>query len=206
MFGLRAWLYDVSMRRLEHRCLAPLRRELLSQVTGRVLEIGAGTGASLGHYPSEVLPGLIVTDPSQYMLRRLAKRCAEFRLEPPRAMTAERLEFPDNRFDYVVSCFALCTVENPAQAIGEIKRVLRSGGRLVFLEHICAPDGARRRRWQGWLRGIWRWVAGGCDLCRRTDRTIADGGLVWERLDRSELESGPGILRQTIRGLAVKKA
>ncbi|GAY16866.1 class I SAM-dependent methyltransferase [Mycobacterium sp. shizuoka-1] len=152
------WLGEVAgMRRR--------RRALLAGAHGRVVEIGAGTGLNVRHYP-EGLDDLVLTEPEPGMRRKLAHAVAR-RALAARILDApaERLPVADASVDTVVSTLVLCTVDDPESALREIARILRPGGRLLFVEHVRA-----RSRWlataQDALLRPWRGFAGGC-VCNR---------------------------------------
>jgi len=130
--------YDAGLLLLERR-LAGWRQELLAGVHGRVLEVGAGTGANLPHYP----PGtdLVLTEPSARMLGRAQARAAELgRSADIQLAPAQSLPFPDATFDAVVSTLVFCNVPEPAAGLAEIRRVLKPGGRLLMIEHVRPPN------------------------------------------------------------------
>src|SRR5438552_11508524 len=136
---LMAPLYDRISRGSEEAGLGELRQDLLAGATGRVLEIGAGTGVNLPHY-GDSIESLVVTDPEPPMLRRLRDKARE---QAPQAeilqAPAEDLPFDDASFDAVVSTFVLCGAD-PERALAEVRRVLRPGGSLLFLEHVRSDD------------------------------------------------------------------
>ena len=137
--------YDRQMRRVEKAGLTDLRTELVSQAAGTVLEIGGGTGANLAHYRPAVT-SLTITEPDVSMLKRLERQVSA---QAPATMVlrapAEDLPFEDDTFDVVVSTLVLCGVDDQPRALREIRRVLRPGGRFLFLEHVRAADPAARR-------------------------------------------------------------
>ena len=137
------------------------RRNSLRRVRGKVLEIGVGTGLNLPHYPDAVLQ-LTAVDPNPGMLRQLARKQSRITLDIQQA-GAEELPFSDESFDTIVTTHVLCSIPNRARALAEIRRVLRPGGRYVFLEHGLSPD-ASVARWQKRLNGIQRRFAAGCLL------------------------------------------
>lgn len=154
------WLGEIAgMRRL--------RSALLGGVRGRVVEIGAGTGLNIAHYPDGIAE-LVLAEPEPGMCRRLERRlhrCARVALvvDAP----AELLPFADASVDTVVSTLVLCTVGNPEGALREIARILRPDGQLLFIEHV--RSGSRLlAAWQGLLSQSWRQFAGGCDCNRPT--------------------------------------
>src|SRR5688500_11413473 len=125
-----ASLYDPFLALGERRGMSDNRRALLRGAAGRVLEIGAGTGANLTAYPPD-LEGLVVTEPDPGMARRLRRHVARHRPDAEvLCVGAESLPFPDGAFDVVVATLVLCTVPDPAAAVAEVRRVLRPGGRL----------------------------------------------------------------------------
>lgn len=164
-------LYDWSMV-LAERALGPHRRGLLAQARGRVLDVGVGTGATLPYYP----PGCWVLgiDTSSAMLRRSARRAAGLGLTfTPLLMDAQRLAFPDGYFDIVVSSLVLCSVSDPHQALCEMRRVLRPGGKALFLEHV-RPGGAL-----GVLFDVANvvWSPLVCQLTRQTETLVKWAGF-----------------------------
>jgi ubiquinone/menaquinone biosynthesis C-methylase UbiE len=192
--------YDPLSARWEKRHGAELRRKLLADARGRVLEIGAGTGLSIPLYPP--VEELVATDPSEPMLRRARRRAAQAGrdvtfVEAP----AEQLPFADDSFDTVVSMAVLCTVADPARALLEIRRVLRPGGRLLFLEHVRA-DEPKRARWQDRLEGVWGVVAGGCHPNRRTLDAVREAGFAVPQVEHGELPGVPRLIRPYVTGRA----
>jgi ubiquinone/menaquinone biosynthesis C-methylase UbiE len=201
MGRILAAIYDRFMRESEDACLAGWRRELLGNVEGRVLEIGAGTGANLAHYP----PGarLTLAEPDGFMRTRLAARLATTQRTAEIAdAPAEALPWQDGSFDAVVSTLVLCSVADPAAALAEIHRVLRPGGALVFVEHVAAEDNPKRLRWQRWLEPLWRRIAGDCHLTRRTAALIAEAGFSFESLRRESIRKANPLTRPSVRGVA----
>src|SRR6476646_177258 len=172
--GLRSTIfaatYDRMSRANEEAGVRALREGLLAGATGRVLEIGAGTGANLGLYAGG-LEGLVMTEPEAAMLKRLQQKAhaqspdAEIVQAP-----AEALPFEDDSFDTVVSTLVLCGVDDQSQALREARRVLRPGGRLLFIEHVRADDPALAR-FQDRMNWLNRLVVG-CDCNRQTLRAI----------------------------------
>lgn len=202
---LFAAAYDLVMKRTEHACLAAWRAELVGEATGRVLEIGAGTGANLPYYPAAggLVERLVLTEYDPHMRTRLEVRAktAGLRAEV-REASALDLPFPDASFDVVVSTLVLCTVPDPRAALAEARRVLAPGGKLVFLEHVAAEPGTPRRRWQGRIEPMWRHLAGGCHLTRPTEALIRDAGFELVRIERASMRRAPPFVRPTIRGFA----
>jgi ubiquinone/menaquinone biosynthesis C-methylase UbiE len=180
-----ALLYDPFLAVGERRGMAARRRALLADVRGRVLEVGAGTGLNLPHYPREA--DLTLTEPDPAMLRRLRRRA------PAVAAPAEALPFDDASFDVVVSTLVLCTVADPAAAVREMRRVLRPGGRLVFIEHVQA-QAPRLARWQDRLAGPWRAFAAGC-RCNAHTLDVLARELRLGAVQRDEWRGMPALVR-----------
>jgi ubiquinone/menaquinone biosynthesis C-methylase UbiE len=193
-----AWGYDRFLAQTEKAGLSDMRRELLSQASGRCLEVGAGTGLNLEHWP-DTLDELVLSEPDPHMAAQLRKkldRKAEVIQAP-----AERLPFDDDSFDTVALTLVLCTVPDPAAALREIGRVLRPGGRFLFLEHVRSEDSGLAR-WQDRLHTPWRWFGDGCHCNRDTLATIESSALELEGAERGSLPKAAPIVRPMIKGSA----
>lgn len=167
------WMCDKMM---DAPPMARLTRAALADVAGDVLEIGFGSGRSLAFYTGDITR-LTALEPSEGMTARARARIAEapFPVElVPGA--GERLPFDDERFDAVVLVFTLCSVSDPAQVIKEAKRVLKTDGRLHFVEHVASRH-PRHRRWQERLNPLQRAFACGCNLNRDPLAIAQDAGL-----------------------------
>jgi ubiquinone/menaquinone biosynthesis C-methylase UbiE len=196
-----AALYDRMLAGTEDAGLRDRRRELLSEATGATLELGAGTGLNLDLYPPGVTE-LVLTEPGEHMARRLRERAAaEARPVEVVEAPAERLPFPDDRFDTVVATLVLCTVDDPARTLAEVDRVLRPGGRLLFLEHVRSAN-PRVARWQDRLHGPWRFVGAGCNCNRDTVASLEASPLVLDRVEHGKLPKAPPIARPLASGSA----
>lgn len=198
---LFAATYDRQMRRVERAGLADMRRELVSQAAGTVLEIGGGTGANLSNYPTGVT-SLTITEPDASMLKRLQRRVTAEAL-PAMVLRApaEDLPFEDDSFDVVVSTLVLCGVDDQPRAVREILRVLRPGGRFFFLEHLRAsdPTSAKKQDRMNWLN---RAVVC-CDCNRPTLDTIESAGFSVVCVDHTELPKAPSFVRPAVIGMAI---
>lgn len=203
MSWLFSVIYDPFMRQTERACLEEWRAALLGGVEGRVLEIGAGTGANLPHYPKG-LERLVLTEPDPHMLGRLAERAKKGGVagaEPVLAGSGE-LPFEEGAFDVVVSTLVLCSVPDVGATLREIRRVLRPGGTLVFLEHVAADDRPDRLVWQRRVEPFWKRVAGNCHLTRRTGEAIREAGFEVEREIAESMRKSLPLVRATVRGEA----
>lgn len=200
---LLAALYDRFMRGTEEAVLRRWRAELLAPLAGSVLELGAGTGANLPFYSPEV-SRLVLSEPDRHFRRRLVRRLAEVgRAAEVVDAPAERLPFPDASFDAVVSTLVLCSVPDLQRALAEARRVLRPGGRLVFLEHVAAEDRPGRLAWQRRLEPLWRRLAGNCHLTRRTADAIEAAGFRMDSCTRESLRKALPWTRPSVRGYAL---
>jgi ubiquinone/menaquinone biosynthesis C-methylase UbiE len=162
-----ALIYDPFVWVAELAGMRGERKTLLAQASGRVLEIGAGTGLNLAHYPDD-LRELVLLEPEPAMRERLARRLRRGGRQPVLVdAAAEHLPFADASFDTVVCTLVLCTVQAPDTALAEIKRVLRPGGRLLFIEHVRAESPTLARA-QDRLLEPWRRFACGCRCNRAT--------------------------------------
>jgi ubiquinone/menaquinone biosynthesis C-methylase UbiE len=199
-----ARFYDRLMAGTERAGLAERRHELLAQASGRVLELGAGTGHNLEHY-TDAVTELVLTEPDPYMADRLRDRLANQDGPAPRATVveapAEHLPFDDGSFDVVVATLVFCTVDDPLKAISEARRVLVEGGRLLYMEHVRS-DHPRLARWQDRLRRPWGFFGGGCHPNRPTDQLLAGAGFWIDSMEREQLPKAPPIVRPLIRGVA----
>ncbi|WP_042376586.1 class I SAM-dependent methyltransferase [Streptacidiphilus melanogenes] len=199
-WAILAVIYDHQMAKSEEAGLREMRRRLIAEAAGDVLEIGAGTGANLGHYGPEVR-SLTVTEPQPAMLRRLEQHVRE---QAPDATVlrapAEDLPFDDDSFDVVVSTLVMCGVEDQQRTLRQLARVLRPGGRLLFLEHVRS-DEARLARWQDRLNWFNRAVVC-CECNRPTLDSIKAAGFEPGQVDRLEFPKSPPFIRPLILGTA----
>jgi SAM-dependent methyltransferase len=223
---LFAGLYDRALKATEEGGLRAMRAELLAGARGRVLEIGAGTGANLGLYPDAV-GELVLVEPSPFMARQMRARLGGELAQAPTPpgssrpagipnpvgdppatiaeVPAETLPFPDSSFDTAVATLVLCTVPDPRAAIAEIARVLKPGGRLLFVEHVRSED-VRIARWQDRFERPWHFLADGCHCNRDTAATLAaSGGFEVESIERGRLPKAMPLMRPLIRGSAVAR-
>ena len=199
--ALFARLYDPMMASVERRGLARERARLLGLSSGDVVELGAGTGLNLPHYPASVR--LTLTEPTPEMAERLRARVARERPEAQVLLApAEQLPLPDASADAVVSTLVLCTVESPQRALAEVRRVLRPGGRLLLFEHV-ATQGAWGRV-QRFVEPVQRCCARGCHLTRDTRGELERAGFDTRGVQDTELPGSPPLLRRAIAGSALR--
>jgi ubiquinone/menaquinone biosynthesis C-methylase UbiE len=190
---------------LMEREVGEQRDELLAGLSGRVVEIGAGNGINFRHYPATV-DEVAAPEPEAY-LRSKAEHAA--RDAPVRVIvsdaTAGRLPYEDSSFDAAVASLVLCTVPDPSRALQELRRVLKAGGELRFMEHVRA-SGRPKARVQAWLdrSGVWPRLAGGCHCSRDTVGTIEAAGFAVERVRSFEL--GPSWIHTNPHVLGVASA
>lgn len=206
-------VYDRFMQGSEEACLTEWRGELLAGIAGDVLEVGAGTGANLRHYAADVRR-LVATEPDPYMVAKLRRRAAGTRWGAAGSDASkgleivetevERMPFADASFDAVVATLVLCSVGDLERSIAEIRRVLKPGGALVYLEHVAAEDRPDRYVWQRRVEPVWKRIAGNCHLTRRTGAAIRSGGFEIEREIKDSMRKSNPITRATIRGIARK--
>jgi ubiquinone/menaquinone biosynthesis C-methylase UbiE len=173
----------------------------LAEAHGEVLEIGFGTGLNLACYPAEV-ERLVVADPVDMLQDRVSRRIAAAAMP----VVVERadgaaLPFDAGRFDCVVSTWTLCTIPKVTAALAEIRRVLKPGGRYLFLEHGLS-DNPRMARWQHRVDRLHGMFTGGCHVNRQIDRLVAESGLAVERLDRFQIAGIPRYMATHYRGVA----
>jgi len=195
-------LYDWGLQASEDAGLRQMRSELLAGATGRVIELGAGTGANLDLYP-EAVGELVLVEPDPHMSKRLRARLASSArqatiVEAP----AERLPVESGSFDTAVVTLVLCTVPDPVSTLAEISRVLKPGGRLLFIEHVRAGEPGLAR-WQDRLERPWRFFADGCHCNRDTLATISASGLELGPVEHGELPKALPLVEPLIRGSAV---
>jgi ubiquinone/menaquinone biosynthesis C-methylase UbiE len=191
--------YDRMTKATEEAGLRETRRRALAAASGRTVDVGAGTGANLDLYPRSVTE-LVLAEPDPHMLRKLRPKAAGVGAEVV-AAPAERLPFEDASVDTVVFTLVLCTVPDPEAALAEAARVLRPGGRLLFVEHVRSEDSGLAG-WQDRLEKPWRFFADGCHCNRDTVATIEASPLTLERAERGEMPKSPPLIRPLVWGSA----
>jgi ubiquinone/menaquinone biosynthesis C-methylase UbiE len=206
--GLGSWFfaatYDSMLKGVEEAGLSDHRKQLLGGAAGRVIEIGGGTGLNLPFYGNQVTD-LVMCEPAASMARRLEKKLHALSARRVRITSdaAEDLREQPESFDVAVSTLVLCTVTDQPRALGELHRVLRPGGRLLFLEHVRAEDPGLAR-WQDRLNFVSRIAAQGCNCNRDTLSAIRAAGFDVTSLTRGEMKKAPPFARPLIVGTAVR--
>ena len=203
--GVYKWFFAWLLSKLQRHYgeeVDKRKKELLGALHGTVVEIGAGAGANLEFYPRDVR--ILLVEPNAHMRPYLddaaRKHDASFEI---RAGTAERMEVADASVDFVVCTLVLCSVDDPEAALQEVVRVLKPGGRFIFLEHVAAAHGTETRKWQRRLRGFWRRICDGCTLDRETWARIEEAGFATCDVEHFEAENIP-IAKPHIAGTATK--
>lgn len=195
-------LYDSCLKSTEEAGLLDMRREALSPASGRTIDMGAGTGANIELYPDAV-DQLVLAEPDPHMLRKLRPKAEEAGVDPEIVQAgAEAVPFEDSSFDTVAFTLVLCTVPDPAAALREAARILKSGGKLLFLEHVRSEDPGLAR-WQDRLMRPWRFLADGCHCNRDTVAAIEASPLSLERVEHAEMPKSPPLVKPLVRGAAV---
>lgn len=198
-----ACTYDLFNGPAERAGLREQRHDLLTQATGATIEIGAGTGLNLPHYPPAVTR-LALIEPDPHMSRRLRRRAARSGRDAEiGSATADRLPFPDASFDTAVVTFTLCSVPDEQVALREITRVLAPGGRLLFLEHVRSADPHIAAKQD---KAPFPYPLIGCHPNRDTLREIKASPLAVESVRAGELPKTPEIERPMIMGTARQPA
>ena len=194
---IKSRLFDWSFSQMD-----PLRKETVERAQGEVLEIGFGTGRNLCHYGSSV-SSVTALDPVSYEeLHKIEERIAAATFPVERCILSADAELPFDaaRFDSLVTTWTLCTIPDVDRALAEMKRVLKPGGRYLFVEHGRA-DSPGTARWQDRLNPYWARLSDGCNMNRRIDQIIEGAGFELTELERFR-GRGPSVMAQMFRGVA----
>jgi SAM-dependent methyltransferase len=198
---LFAATYDRGLRATEEAGLREMRRELLAGASGRTIDIGAGTGVNVGLFPATVTQ-LVLAEPDSHMLARLRAKVPDSDACSVVQAPAQKLPFENDSFDTAAFTLVLCTVPDAPAALAEAARILRPGGRLLFLEHVRAVDRGLAL-WQDRLETPWRFLADGCHCNRDTVATIEASPFELEQVEHGRLPKMPPIIRPLAWGSAV---
>jgi SAM-dependent methyltransferase len=188
---------------LNRPLVARQRRQLLAPACGEVLEIGFGTGLNLPHYPATVRR-ITTVDPNAGMRRLAQQRIRQSPIKVERqALSGERLPYADNSFDCAVSTFTLCSIAQVGEALAEVYRVLKPGGRFLFLEHGLSPE-PQVRKWQRRLNWLEMRLGDGCHLDRNMRELVAACPFAALAVEEFYLEKTPPTHGYVYRGTATK--
>jgi ubiquinone/menaquinone biosynthesis C-methylase UbiE len=180
-----------------------VRARVCAGLAGKVLEIGFGTGLNVRYYPAEVTTVLAI-EPSRVCMQLAQSRISGAPIPVELAgLTGEHIDLPSEDVDAVLSTWTLCTIPDLQAALGEMRRVLKPGGTLHFVEHGHAPD-AKTARWQDRLDPLNQRLAGGCHLTRRISESIGEAGFAIDHLDSYYSEGEPKPWGYTYEGRALK--
>ena len=196
-----AWAISRFSERYE-QFAGKYKERLFAELSGTVLEIGPGTGINLRYFRNQDVRWIGV-EPNLFMERYLRDEAA--RLGMPvdlRIGTADALPVDSGSVDAVISTLVLCCVKDQGQSLREAIRVLKPGGRLVFLEHVAAPEGTRLRRMQNFITPIWKRLGDGCHPNRETGAALERAGFA--RVDYEKITAPVPVVSPQIVGTAVK--
>ncbi|MFT4571864.1 MAG: ubiquinone/menaquinone biosynthesis C-methylase UbiE [Hyphomicrobiaceae bacterium] len=181
------------------------REKIVPQASGRVLEIGIGSGLNLSYYDQDAVQALDGLEPSEELRAMARGRAAEHKIEVGFVgLRGEEIPVEDASYDTIVMTYTLCTIPDPERALAEMRRVLKPGGTLLFCEHGKAPD-AGVANWQARINPIWKRFAGGCNLNREVPRLIEGSGFVLDSLETMYLP-GPRPMSYNYWGRALSAA
>lgn len=175
-------IYDSFMLPLETFVLKKKRKTMFKDIEGNILEIGAGTGTNLSFYDFDMISSYTVVD------RRVSEKIRKFDFPKDKEIkfinsSVEFLCFEDDTFDSIVFTLVFCSVDDPLKGLNEVKRVLKSGGRIYFMEHVM-PEHSILKNLFNRLNSSWNKLANGCNLNRETADMIRDAGFEIETLER----------------------
>jgi len=171
------------------------REKVVPQATGRVLELGCGSGTNFSYYDADRVERLYALEPSVGMIRRARGAVSATRVADKTEFLeagAEAVPLEDDSIDTAVITFVLCTIPDWQAALDEVRRVVKPGGQVLFSEHGLAPDEGIAR-WQRRIEPVWKRLAGGCHLTRDTGKLLREGGFRLEQVETMYLPSTPKI-------------
>ncbi|RJQ84628.1 MAG: class I SAM-dependent methyltransferase [Desulfobacteraceae bacterium] len=159
-----------------HRIYGQRKRAIYAGLPSAIVEIGPGAGANLRYYAPRTR--LIAIEPNPAMYRHLQKTAQRYEIDLQiKAEKGEKIDLPDKSVSTVVGTLVLCSVDNPRQVLSEVRRILKPGGRFIFLEHVADLPGTALRARQEYLRRAWSWAFDGCHLNRETHAVIQGAGF-----------------------------
>lgn len=193
----------VQNKVMDRKDLREVRARVCSSLSGEVVEVGFGTGLNAPHYPDAVHK-IAAVEPSRLCMRIAEQRIAAASTKVELAgLTGETLDLPSDQFDAALSTWTLCTIPDVEAALGEIRRVLKPGGQLHFVEHGRAPD-AGVARWQQRIEPPWKHLAGGCHLTREISQLVERAGFRIDGLRSYYMDGEPKMFGYTYEGVATK--
>lgn len=194
------WLVEKSCR--SHAILDE-RKRWVPRAHGDILELGVGSGLNLAFYDPTRARAVAAIDPSPQLLARAAPRAAEAPVPVTlHEAAAEKLPFDAGRFDSALVTYTLCSVAEPARALAEVRRVLRPGAPLIFVEH-GRSDRPRTAAWQRRITPLWRTAGGNCHLDRDIAAMLAEAGFALDELERGDVPGGGRLTSFTYQGVAI---
>lgn len=197
-----SWFLGVLEGYIERR-QSEVRAALFGSARGVIADIGAGNGPTFRHLPPDATVHAI--EPNPHFHDRLRRAAEHHGLDLHlHAAPGEAIDLPDGSVDTVLTSWVLCTVPDPARVVDEIRRILRPGGRFLFLEHVAAPPRSGVGRVQRAVRRPWRWTFEGCDVTRDTAATIRQAGFSSVQVDDTPMPTAFVPIRHQIAGIAVR--
>jgi ubiquinone/menaquinone biosynthesis C-methylase UbiE len=186
---------------MSNKFVSDERKKCLAGVRGTVLEVGFGSGHNLPFYP-EAVERIVAVDPStegaKLARKRIEKSRFPFEYLP---LEGENIDAPDENFDSVVCTFTLCTIPDPASALGQMRRVLKPGGRFFFVEHGRSSE-PKVQRWQDRLNGFQKAICGGCNMNRDIERLVREAGFEFDQLEKYYMKGAPKVAGFVTRAVA----
>ena len=198
---INAWFLSV-MDGYMNRNYSATKLVLFENAPQTLVELGPGTGANLRYIPEG--RDLIAIEPNVYMHSTLIEKAKNRKIKLDlRGLAGEKLDLETCSVDFVVCTLVLCTVENPAQVISEVRRVLKPGGKFVCIEHVVASHNSFLHRLQHAIRKPWQWLFEGCDLCRDTNYLLQKSGFKSVQVDKFFLSTVFFPIRPQIRAVCI---
>ncbi len=186
------------------KSVTKLREKVVPLARGVVVEIGIGSGHNLPHYDPNKVSRVIGVDPNEHIWKRSAKRRAASPIEIIRiGLSSEDIPLENRSADTVVCTYTLCTIPEPVKALGEMRRILKPGGKILFSEHGMAPD-ANVAKWQSRIDPVWKKLAGGCHTGRDIPKLFRQAGLKFDVLDEMYIP-GPKVFSYNYWGAACQE-
>lgn len=198
----QSW-FLASLDNMFHRIYGQRKAALTHNLPGTIVEIGPGTGANFRYYPQGTK--VIAIEPNVQMYARLTRKAKAHGIDLTlRGLKGESVDLADNSVDFVASTLVLCSVDNPAQVVSEIKRILKPGGHYMFIEHVAAREGTWLRQLQRAVRPPWQYAFEGCCPDRESWKVIEHAGFSALSLEHFDMRSPFIHIRPHIAGLATK--